>query len=45
VKLSKAQTDKVADAIRSFADFNQCPDILIKKTNNRNYAKAFRDRW
>jgi len=45
VKLSKAQTNKVAGAIRSFADFNQCPHILIKKTNNRNYAKAIREHW
>lgn len=42
-KLGKPVIDKLTDAIQTFARFNQCRDIIIKKTNNRQYSKAIRD--
>ncbi len=39
LKLNTAKLLQVAAAIQSFADFNQCKTPLIKKTNNRGYAK------
>jgi len=39
VKLSKPEIGRISDAIRAFAEFNQCGDIVIKKTNNRGYSK------
>ncbi len=43
LKLSNPVLTKVAEAIRTFARFNQCQDIEFKKTNNRQYLKAIRD--
>ncbi len=43
VKLSKPMIIKVIDAIKTFAKFNQCQDIVIKKSNNKQYLKAIRD--
>ena len=40
VKLTPAQITSIAEAIKAFAAFNQCPDIVIKKSNNRPYLKA-----
>ena len=40
VKLTPAQITSIAEAIKAFAAFNQCPDIVIKKSNNRSYLKA-----
>lgn len=42
VKLSQAILDKLAEAIRAFAQFNQCPDIVITKSNSRPYLAAIR---
>jgi uncharacterized protein YcaQ len=39
VKLTKAGISKVTDAIRKFARFNQCPEIVIKRSNNKEYLK------
>lgn len=39
VKLSNAKLLQLAAAIQSFADFNRCNTQVIKKTNNRAYAK------
>jgi hypothetical protein len=43
VKLSKPQLVRIADAIKVFAAFNQCGDIVIKKSNVRQYAKSIKD--
>jgi uncharacterized protein YcaQ len=43
VKLGKPDIGKIADALQAFAQFNQCRDVVIKKTNNRPYAKAIKD--
>jgi uncharacterized protein YcaQ len=37
VKLSKPTIGKINDAIQAFAKFNQCQDIVIKKSNNKQY--------
>jgi uncharacterized protein YcaQ len=41
VKLSKATIGKVTDAIKAFARFNQCPKIVIKRSNNKEYIRSF----
>jgi hypothetical protein len=43
VKLSKADIAKITAAIQSFAQFNQCYDIIIKKSNNKQYQKAIKE--
>jgi uncharacterized protein YcaQ len=40
-KLSKPVLSKVTDAIKAFAKFNQCRQIVIKKSNNREYIRSF----
>jgi uncharacterized protein len=40
VKLSKPMIDKVSEAIKTFAIFNQCKAITVKKTNNKAFPKA-----
>lgn len=40
-KLSKPVLSKVTDAIKAFARFNQCPQIVIKKSNNKEYIRSF----
>jgi uncharacterized protein YcaQ len=44
VKFTKDMIAKLADAIEKFTQFNQCKEIVIKKTNNRALAKAIRAR-
>jgi len=39
VKLSKPMIGRLVDAIKLFATFNQCGDITITKSNNRQYLK------
>ena len=39
VKLSKEEIVKIADAIKAFATFNQCQEIVISKSNNKQYWK------
>jgi hypothetical protein len=43
VKLGKPAIEKITDALQAYAEFNQCKDIVIKKTNNRSYSKAIKD--
>jgi len=40
VKLSKPEIGRISEAIRAFAAFNQCDNIIVKKTNNKTYQKA-----
>ncbi len=40
VKLTKPMIDKISDAIKTFATFNQCKAITIKKSNNKAFLKA-----
>ena len=42
VKLSKATIAKVTDAVKAFARFNQCREIVIKKSNNREHLKIIK---
>jgi uncharacterized protein YcaQ len=43
VKLSKPTLVKIRDAIKTFAKFNQCESIIIKKSNHKQYGKAIKD--
>jgi uncharacterized protein YcaQ len=43
LKLSKPMLVKITDAIKTFAKFNQCQDIIIKKSNHKQYLKAIKD--
>lgn len=43
VKLTKAMVAQVGDAIRGFAKFNQCKEIVIEKSNNKPVLKTLRD--
>jgi uncharacterized protein YcaQ len=40
VQLTKPTITKITDAIKVFAKFNQCEDIVIKKSNNKQVGKA-----
>ena len=42
VKLTKPSLGKIIDAIQTFAKFNQCRDIVFKRSNNKNYLKAIK---
>lgn len=43
VKLSKPVIVKIIDAIKTFAQFNQCREIILKKSNNKQHVKAIQD--
>lgn len=43
VKLDRSMFDKLTDAIQRFARFNQCGDIVITKSNNRQNLKAVKE--
>ena len=43
LKLSKPMIVKIVDALKAFAKFNQCRDIIIKKSNNKQHLKTIRD--
>lgn len=43
VKLSKQMIVKITDALKAFASFNQCDEIVFKKTNNKQFVKAIRE--
>ncbi len=43
VKLSPSMTDKMVEAIKRFANFNQCREVVISKSNNKQLLKAIRD--
>lgn len=42
LKLTKPMVVKICDAIKTFAKFNQCEAIVIKKSNNKSLLKAIR---
>ncbi|HET6256623.1 MAG TPA: crosslink repair DNA glycosylase YcaQ family protein [Puia sp.] len=42
VKLTRPMAAKLIDAIHTFAEFNQCRDIMLKKGNNKEYLKAIK---
>ena len=42
VKLNRPMIDGLIDAIRKFARFNQCQDIIFKKSNHTQYLKAIK---
>jgi uncharacterized protein YcaQ len=42
LKLTRPMVTKICDAIRSFAKFNQCEIIVIKKSNDQKLLKAIR---
>jgi len=43
VKLTKPAMEKLIDAIKSFARFNKCQDIILKRSNNKQYSKTIKD--
>ena len=43
VKLSNSEIGKIIDALTAFAQFNQCTEIVIKRSNNKPYGKAIKD--
>jgi uncharacterized protein len=43
VKMSAAEIGKLANAIGTFAEFNQCREVVIKKSNNKPYLKAIKE--
>lgn len=43
VELSQPVIRKVAEAIKTFAHFNQCREVVIKKSNHKQLAKAVKD--
>jgi hypothetical protein len=43
VKLTKAEIGKIAGAVVDFARFNQCGEVLIKKSNSRRYLKWLKE--
>jgi uncharacterized protein YcaQ len=43
VALNEVMLDRLTDAIKAFARFNQCRDITITKSNNKKYLKAIKD--
>ncbi|WP_207515648.1 winged helix-turn-helix domain-containing protein [Longitalea luteola] len=40
LKLSESTISRITDAIKKYAVFNQCRQVDIKKTNNKQYTKA-----
>lgn len=43
VTLNEEMISKLTAAIKTFADFNQCRDIVITKSNNKKYIKAIKE--
>ena len=43
LKLSKPTIVKIIEAIKTFAKFNQCAAIIIKKSNSKAYLKVIKD--
>lgn len=41
-KLTKPMLAQISGAIQKFADFNQCREIILKKSNNKEYLKAIK---
>ena len=45
VKLSGAMSLAVIEAIKKFAAFNQCEDIVVKRSNNKQQLKAINQKY
>ena len=43
VKVTKPMLEKLVDALKAFAKFNQCNEIVIKKSNSKPYLKALKE--
>lgn len=43
VKLSGPEVEKVAEAIKAFARFNQCREVVITRSNNKQYLKTVKE--
>lgn len=43
LKLSKPMIGKIIDALKTFAEFNQCQEIIIKKSNNKQHLKVIKE--
>ena len=43
VALSESMLEKLTEAIKAFARFNQCREITIKKSNSKKYIKTIKD--
>jgi uncharacterized protein len=41
VKISKPMTEKITGAIKTFAGFNQCREVVITKSNSKQFLKVF----
>jgi hypothetical protein len=42
VRLTKPEIARLTDAIQTFAAFNQCREIVFKKSNKKEYLKAIK---
>jgi len=42
-KPARSDLAKIADAIKAFAQFNQCEEITFKRSNNRQYLKIIKE--
>jgi uncharacterized protein YcaQ len=40
IELNESKIGEIVDALKAFVQFNQCRDIVFKKTNNDTYLKA-----
>jgi uncharacterized protein YcaQ len=40
IELNESMIGEIVDALKAFVEFNQCRDIVFKKTNNDAYLKA-----
>ena len=43
IELTKPELCKITEALKAFARFNQCPDIVFTKSNRKQYLKAIRE--
>ncbi|MXV51241.1 winged helix-turn-helix domain-containing protein [Pedobacter sp. HMF7647] len=43
VELSRQQLEKIIDALKKFVRFNQCHNIVLKKSNNEVYIEIIRN--
>ena len=43
LKLTKLMVARICEAIKTFARFNQCEAIIIKKSNNKSFLKIIRE--
>lgn len=43
VKLSQPMLEKLIDALMAYAKFNQCLEIIVKKSNHKQYVKVIKE--